>query len=130
MLIESIFIRESSRAIRAELAAMRERRSIFLKFFLEMKSAGEKSDTWAPSLDGNRDVSKEVIGPIPESPSKSFCEKAVFPTPRGVTMPIPVTTTLLLMDNSPFSKSSKDNGSVIATKGKGVGENDRDIRIS
>jgi len=95
-----------------------------------MKSAGEKSVTWAPSLDGNRDVSKEVIGEIPEFPLKSFCEKMSFPTPRGVTMPTPVITTLLLIDNALFSKSSKDNGSVVAAKGKGVGKNDRYIRFS
>ena len=95
-----------------------------------MKSPGEKSDTWAPSLDGNRDVSKEVIGQIPESPLKSFRAKVVFPTPRGVTMPIPVTTTRLLIENTLFSKSSKDNRSVVPTKGKRIGKGDRDIRIS
>ena len=95
-----------------------------------MKSAGIKPVTSAPNPEENRDVSKEVIGQIPEFPLKSFCEKIFFPTPRGVTMPTPVTTTLLLIDNALFSKSSKDNGSVVAAKGKGIGKNDGHIRFS
>lgn len=95
-----------------------------------MKSFGVKSDTCAPRLDLNRDVSKDVIGQIPESPLKSFCEKVFFPIPRGVTIPTPVTTTFLLIDDTLFSKSSKDDGRVVAAKGKGIGKNDRDIRFS
>jgi len=59
-----------------------------------------KPCTSAPSLERNREVSKAVIGEIPESPLKSLREKAFLPIPRGVTMPTPDMTTLSFMERN------------------------------
>ena len=91
----------SSMASLAAATANCENLSILLAIFLSMKSSGSKSFTSAASFTLYSSVSKAVMGAKPVFSSFTDLQNSSTPMPMGVTAPIPVTTTLLLLI-SPF----------------------------
>src|SRR3989304_1102642 len=74
--------------------------SIFFISFFSIKSAGSKSFTSAAIGEGSSDGSNRVILPIPDFPPHRDCQVFSTPIPRGVTSPMPVTTTRLFKTTS------------------------------
>src|SRR5512139_274440 len=68
--------------------------SIRLISFRSMNSSGLNPFTSAAMVVENSDASKRVMGPIPDFPARIASQVGRTPTPRGVTPPSPVTTTL------------------------------------
>ena len=71
--------------------------SMRLAVFLSMKASGSKSFTSAASFTLYSVISKEVMGAKPVFSSFTALQYSSTPIPVGVTAPIPVTTTLLLL---------------------------------
>src|SRR3990170_2008410 len=76
--------------------------SIFFSSFFSMYGAGSKSGTSPAMRTGKFVMSKRVICLMPERPSSAPFQDFSTPVPRGLTIPTPVTATLLI---SPFSLS-------------------------
>src|SRR5262249_995978 len=71
------------------------KRSIFLISFGSMKSSARKSGTCPAMRDAKASIfGKRSIFRIPDCPATSACQFFSRPTPKGVTRPKPVTTTL------------------------------------
>ena len=60
------------------------------------QSSGRKPRTSPAIRHGKPALAKRVIGPMPERPAHTASQFAGTPTPSGVTMPSPVTTTRLM----------------------------------
>src|SRR5512139_163604 len=68
--------------------------SIRLISFRSMNSSGLNPFTSAAMVVENSEASKRVMGPMPDFPARIASQVGRTPTPRGVTPPSPVTTTL------------------------------------
>src|SRR4030042_1011585 len=70
-----------------------------------MKSSGLKSLTSPAIWHEKSDASNLVIGPMPDLPAHTASQFLSIPVPRGVTIPKPVTTTLLFISSYSFLRS-------------------------
>src|SRR5512137_511533 len=61
---------------------------------------------------------------MPVFPRLSASQNIPFPTPSGVTIPSPVTTTRLSTPHPLFPESAEDDRRVVPAEGEGVGEDD------
>src|SRR6266478_6825995 len=70
------------------------KRSFLRASFLSMNCAGSKPLTSPAIRLGRSLTSKRVMGPTPDFPAMAASHDSLVPIPKGVTRPIPVTTTL------------------------------------
>src|SRR3990172_6444902 len=90
---------ESRKASRPAAMAYWMKRSIFFISFLSMDSLGSKPGTSPAIWTGKPSGSNLVMRLMPDLPATAPAQHSSTPLPRGLTMPNPVTTTLLISTN-------------------------------
>src|SRR5690242_17454937 len=78
---------------------------IFFTSFFSMKRRGSKPFTSPAMVEAKPVVSKCVMGPTPLFPARALFQFSSVPTPRALTNPTPVATTLRVKCNCSCQKS-------------------------
>ena len=102
LFLSSILRPESSKAILAEAIPKCMKISNLLACCLSKNSSDLKPFTSPAIREAKGDASNLVMGPIPDLPAHTASQFSLTPIPSGVTIPRPVTTTLLFIFLTPF----------------------------